>query len=881
MQKVYKTQPRSIDKAKRSTDYQLLPVNPVPPTISSQPIKNVFQVTWLDSTGKSKSFIPSTNTIQIVEGTEIEISIIANDPANLQNPNDDSKLKYVWKRDGTPLYDINKLNNNTGMRGISIPREDSKKDLSGTYTVDVINEFGTTTSSEVILNIFKYIDHPFLYKNLLINGNGDEGLDGWEVDSAIKTDGYFEGLLETNNFGSFNVQLNKPLETTYPQEMFHFPKGTNWSNFSGVYTRIINGDNINEPGFKWAQSFPASLILNEKKENTKLSSFFPDPSWIDGYNRNGEPITIPLQAELENSKAYFTRDVVRFNKYGEQSTTRATQVIDLTEIADIIDGNVYGIDQVVGQFFAYVGVGLSRYKFNVPYTTGVTQTNWYILDNQVYDVIGDDFATRGPTSIFYPEGGLDETKPIELVPIVDDITCIYLEYLDQNDVVVSQKKIDGPTAEDIFAVKEKFYIPKFIETPISKGIPYKSVDAYNVYDVAAIRSGLLSFRDNGSLTMPSGDGRVPAVTGQEWYNDVVNNAFTPIISALFYFESLDDSAPSIPDITQVTDDVFYNYFYKRVAEVIIEQQLSEDEDPRNSSNALRNQGSTYYFEYLSSALFRDSATFNNWRYAMLLANDGYQRSNDGITEREAYQYQQRFAIFERFLNLANSNKRSVVDNVKYTNNITIFSQSYSNVQSVSENTDRNQTWIYNNIEGGASQTNKLKTDRGAAAFFAINDNDTIPKGTRKVRVSFEFKHTSETFADQSPEVKNWNNQELYIDLFGATEQDKDVSLNYGAPRCAITSMKYLLFPNKTTVDTRYNSYYIPSNNIWYIEKAKLFQNIHNSSTDFVYNPTTIDNIQPLPTSQPYTEDQINTSEQNTSRPPIEQQAQQQTTTTRM
>ena len=865
MQKVYRTQPHSIDKAKRSTDYQLLPINPVPPVISSQPIKNIFQVTWLDNSGNSKSFVPKTNTIQLVEGTEFEISIIATDPSNLQNPNNDTNLKYVWRKDGTPLYDVNKLNNNKGIRGISVSREDCKKDLSGTYVVDVVNEFGTTTSTELILNIFAYVDHPFLYKNLLINGNGDEGLDGWQADSSIKTDGYFEGLLETNNFGSFNVQLDKPLQSTYPQEIFHFPKGINWSNFPGVYTRISNGDNVNDVGFKWTQSFPASLVLNEKKENTKLSSFFPDPSWIDTYNRNREPNTVPLQIELENSKAYFTRSDIKFNKYGDQSTSRATQVIDLTEIADVVDGNVYGIDQLVGQFFAYVGVGLSRYKFNVPYTTGVTQTNWFILDNQVYGMLGDDLETRGPSSIYYPEGGLDETKPVELIPTADDITSIYLEYLDQNDVVISQKKIDGPTAEDIFAVKEKFYIPKFIETPISKGIPYKSFDSYDVYNIAAIRDGLIDLKNNGSFSMPSGDGRVDAVSNQDWYSDVVNNAFEPIIDALNY-------QYSGVDRTRVGDDDFFNRYYRDVAAIITEQQLSEDEDPRNSSNDLRNNGSTYYFQYLQTAQFRNSSTFNTWRYAMLL-------ENDGITEREAYQYQQRFGIFEKFLDIANANKQFVEDKLRYANKITVFNQPYSNIKSISENSDRNQRWVYVNMEGGLLQTNKLKPDRGAAAFFAINDNDTIPKGARKVRISFEFKHISEMFADQSPEVKNWNNQELYLDLFGTTDQDKDIGLKYGAPRCAITSMKYILFPNRTTVDTRYNSYFIPNNNVWYLEKNKLFQNIHDSSTDLVYNPTTVDNIQPLPTSQPYTQDQINTSEQNINRATIPQQPQQQTTTT--
>ncbi len=853
MEKIIRTQPIGRDKANRSTDYQLLPVNPTPPAILQQPFAGFTQTSWKNNQEEYKVATPVDGVIKMVEGTEFSIVVIAADPSNLQNINDDSNLRYVWKRDGTPIYEVNSLNNDKGIRGINISKQASKKELSGTYTVEITNNFGTTTSTDLEIQIFKYVEHPMLYTNLVVNGSGDEGLDGWQTDTSIKTSDYFTtGLLETRNLGSFNVDLTKPLEVTYPQQVFRFSKTTNWSSLPTVFNRIVNNDNINAPDFKWARSIPAALVLNERKTETSLATFFPDPSWIDTYNRNNTGnLTIPLQREIENSNAYFTRDNIRFSKFGDKSVSRAVQTIDLTDAADLIDGNVYGIDSVVGQFFAYVGIGLSRYKFNIPYESGNTQTNWFIIDTTVYEDIGEDFATRGPTSIFYPEGGVDESKPIELIPIADDITTINIRYLDGNDDLISEKNIDGPTAEDIFAVKEKFYIPKFLETPMTKGIPYRAAESYDLYDIDAIYNAMSAFQTADSWTLASGDGRVDART-DKWYDEINNDIWIAVLGIL---SQNPDNADSDYDTTKVRDTDFYDYYYRRVAEEVAFDNKDQDEDSRASSDANLDAGNIYYFQYMIFANFRTAAEFNTWRFDMLANNDGYQRDDDGVSQRDAYKIQQRFIIFEKFLQLAEQNKTRITDNLRYRNPINIYNQTYTKVDRIGYLMDRNLKWINDNLE---SSQYPLKSDPGAAAFFAINDNNTIPKGTRKVQLSFEFKHTSEIQDDQSPEINNWDKQELYIDLFGQVGQDKNIGLKYGEPRCGITSMKYVLFANKLTVNTNYNSYNIPPKNVWYTEKEKLKQNIHDSTLDLVVNITTVDGLQPLPVSQPVTQNELNT-----------------------
>jgi hypothetical protein len=527
----------------------------------------------------------------------------------------------------------------------------------------------------------------------------------------------------------------------------------------------------------------------------------------------------------------------------------------------------------------------------------VVQTNWYILDNKVYSDIGEDFEKRGPASIFYPEGGLDETRPIELIPTVDDTTVVFLKYLDDNGLILSERRVNGPTAKDVFAVKEKFYIPKFLELPITKGVPYKSINVYDSYNIAAIRNELINLKNNGSFSMMSGDGRVDAIQNQDWYNDVINNAFQPIIDLLdpnsFFtvFNLLSVGAITSEDIviqpdgslgiieskrialqqkfgnlTAVIDDDYFKIFYRLVATIITNENYVEDDDTRNFSDRLRSEESINHFQYLINANFRNNVDFNQWRYAMLLANDAYQGRGDknGITKREAYQIQQRFYIFEQFLNFSNKHKKTTTESIRYSNSINIFGQPYSTVNAIA-NSDSNIRWInqkINTLTNGLPNVDfTIKSDPGASAFFAINDNQVIPRGTRQVEITFEFNHSSEAYIDQSPETKDWSSSELYIDLFGSevsTEGEKKyVKLSYGAPRCAITSMKYALFPNRVTVDSRYNSYLIPEQNVWYVEKTKLEQNIHNSANGLVFNYTTVDNIKPLPTSQPFTQDQIN------------------------
>jgi len=808
MNKVYNISGIGTDKATRSTDYKLLPTNLVPPSIISQIIANVYQFTWLNADNEFKNFYPTDNNIDIVEGTEFMMSIYAIDPSNLTNVYDNINLSYVWKRDGTPIFGINSLNNNKGLNVIYIKQANCVKDLSGTYTVEVSNAYGTTVSDGFTVNIFKPLEHPMLYKNLILNSSGEQGLDNWITDNDIKTDCFERGLYENQNYGSFNFRLNEPLYSSTTQPIFRFGTGYNWNSFNEAFTKIQSGSTPNQ---FFNPAFPASLIFNENKLNTPLASFFPDPDWIDKYNKNTNVLT--LKEELESSNTYFTRDSVKFNKFGGQSSVKASQIIDLTTILDYVDGNVYGVDQLVGQLFAYIGIGLSRYKFKVPYVvdgqTVPAETNFFIYNKGVYGDLGSDLNSRGPASIFFPEGGLDESVPIELIPYADDNTTVYLEYIDVNDIVIYSKTLTGPTAEDVFAVKEKFYIPKFIEQPITKAIPYKSITAYYDINTKNLREQLIILKNDTDFGKDLTEGRLD------------------LINALIDFLVGTDS---------LTQDSFYNGWYQFAANNFRDRLRELDNDIEDDDNNKSNDGSQYALSYVVGARFR-LAEYNQWKINYQ-DTESYAYNNDQLSVKDKTKFEQYLEIFKYFLTYAEQNQIYRQESSRYTNPITVYNQQYSTVDAISNNTDKNQQWINVNIPG-------LYGDSGAAAFFAIEDTQAIPIGTRKVRISFEFNNTSETYSDQNPEVKDWAKQDIYVDLYGNTDEEKSITQVYGAPRCGITSIKYVLYPNKITTGPTYKSYLIPTSSVWYEEKAKLNQNIHNSTNQLVYNTTQINNITPI------------------------------------
>jgi hypothetical protein len=100
-------------------------------------------------------------------------------------------------------------------------------------------------------------------------------------------------------------------------------------------------------------------------------------------------------------------------------------------------------------------------------------------------------------------------------------------------------------------------------------------------------------------------------------------------------------------------------------------------------------------------------------------------------------------------------------------------------------------------------------DRGAAAMFGVENTQTIPVGTRSVKITVYFKHLSGVDKDTSPELKGWESQDIYDRDYKQDELTNSQLTSYGNPRCGITKMKFTLGINTIEQNDKFLSYYLP------------------------------------------------------------------------
>ena len=477
--------PANQDDATRAGDFNLLPDNPSIPIILSQPQKNVSQTTWIENVD------PNTGNIRyrklqsvfgvftVVPGTSVEWLLVAADPSNVNDPFSDANLRYTWKKDGAVIYEINSLKNGKGIAGIAIQSQSCVPEITGRYVCEVSNEYGSVESDPVDLVVLDTDNESMLYRNILKNGNARGGLADWVADEGGVVSRMFKSdLVSSKNFGSLDNNMiywderegkNQPTEEPM---IFHFDNGASWSTFGSVYRSLVNrhtemNDNtlydLSVPGkyetylpgwMSWAVPFPSCIVPNEDFIDTaEYAAFFPGMNWMDKYNRNDFSNLIGLYKEAKDqSMYYFTRDKITFVKDGGSPEIAMNQTIDLTKLQGIINGNVLGIDYLAANFFAYVGIGISRYRIKLNTVDGGVQTfNWYIEDTEnIYKAIRNG-------AIFKKK--VRYGTPIEIEPVTDDIVEIDLLFYGANDQLKKKVTIPGPTARDIFAVKEKVYLP--------------------------------------------------------------------------------------------------------------------------------------------------------------------------------------------------------------------------------------------------------------------------------------------------------------------------------------------------------------------------------------------------------------------------------------
>lgn len=702
-----------------NTEFRLFPKSQKEPIFIDPPINIFKQTTWVSEIDVSnpsdyilKNIIPSTNQIGMLEGTGFEIDMQAVDPSNLLDPGDDSNITYIWKKDGSPLFEFSSQNNLRGTKKLTITSESCTREVSGVYELEATNRFGTTTSDPIIINVIDEFNNPFLFKNLLINGSGEKGLDGWNTDQDI--------IVRPYNFSNraqssippevYSVNYFSPYSTEFG--FSYYANETNlarWFERGKDYVGEFTSQNPNWSYNRWIiKNFLPNLVPTDGGCKGFQDSFFPSWDYIDTYNQNNN--LYKLNDIIGSSYKYITRDKIKFAVYGGKAKSIAYQDIDLTDAQLLVDGETYGVDQVVAHFFAYVGIGISTYEIDYHNANTDTRVKDNLIPINYYNYKVGAMTGRpsllplydGPITTpnvvkTYDAGSRDrfcakvkKSTPIELTPICYDKVVIRLDFLNISGEVVKSENIPGPTEKDIWAVKEKFFLPYYIA---------------NLYG---------------------------------WTTDATNNEFR------FYSQSYTtiDAVRAVD--TGVGDKDINADYVKRYRYPLTDSkwELSGPETPPVTLTTSAEQG-------------------NRNRIAAVIEKYGFSKS---------------------------------------------FIQQFGNT-TIPE-------WY---IEGSLNS----RYDLGAAAFFGIQKDVVVPKGTRTIRVNIIFDHTSNTIYDGNPRAKGWTEQEIYYDVYTRAETSRQF-VEYGYPRAAVTAMHLSLHPNSVDISEKYHTYNVNlDGSVWKQQLDKL------------------------------------------------------------
>lgn len=852
-----KLTPTSQDTALRSGDFFLMPESPFPPAITSDLPNNVRQKTYIkeyvDGVPDYEDLKPIFGVYYLKSQTELEMIIVAQDPSqvDIDRIGDDSNLTYAWYKNGAPLVGPNSLFNGKGSRGLRIPPEEVTEEASGIYTCEVSNAYGTTSTTPVEISIVDPKKHSLMYKNLIQNGSGIGGVDKWTVDPGVISRTFQNNAWMSYHFGSLPPfsYYDFNAEKTGPQieHDFRFDQSGHGGLFFNVFNTWLktNKDlfkkdapgNSNEIGSDWltwfVRTFPPQIVANEDAGTHKRAAFFPGISWLDKYNKNENPKLINLTGEVEDrTLTYLTRDKVKFQTKGGAAEVNLVQTLNLEKAASFIDNTVLGVRPLVGQFFSYVGAGITGYQIKVtPAGETEAQTySWYVRDSE--DFFGKlkfgIVSNTNPDSSTPPQTyiEIEEGSDIEIIPLVQDETTITITLKDSSQRELSQIVYDGPSAADVFAIKEKAQLP---------------LTWYPIFDLLLTNKNTIK------------------IFGQKYSS---TDALQPLMAP--------NPAIETKQIVDIGFKLKVQKFSggsgkrKRFKDIVMDympaRQTNTNLVPleRQELEAIITNKGTWSLELKVADMKRTGAWWNDFS-SQIDRNDP---QFNIIRKRDVYRY------VARLLEAVDDNISVLVLETPVIQTISGDNEDHHIDKSDTTDMDRNAAFFIKKVaykEGGQyypreantsepygftkindKRTYKALQDYGAAAMFAIGGEFPIPESTRVAEIKVTFKHESEAFRDEQPETKGWKKETIYRTDFGSKAADSRRVLEYGYPRCGITMTKFMLIPANERPNNSYVSYFIPtiSETVWGRNKRQLFQNIHDTSApgDFSYDffmPTTV------------------------------------------
>lgn len=473
----YTLQPTtSLQKGSVKPNFVLLPQNQVPPIITQQPTNGLTQTSYVDGSGNWVKMVAINGTTTALVGTNFTASVQILDPSNVLDPTSLENVKIVWKFNGAELHKYTQQNNGRGTTSISFANATPL--INGDYVVEITNDYGTTTSEILTVEIVDPNNNQYLNNNIIQNSLGAAGLENWNASGDILVNQFDDTYVGTKGFASIvnnnfidplydeNDNFVKGKDRYLGEWPFKYSIATNSTDFRLVWDSVKNNKPLqNTDDLK---IYPAALITNEKP-SASYGEMYPSPYEIDAYNGLIKPKR-GLVSDLTTIPTYFTRDKIKFSS---QQVSTLTQTIDITDLGNIIDGNAVGIEELNAQFFCYLGAGISKYNYELLDKFGniVRTLNTYIVSPIMWSrfLAGDP----GFVKTIIPEN----VVRINLVPVLEDMTSVQITCLDQNNNRLRNVEIQGPSSEDIWSVKQKFFISTYINklfnllTTYTKDIP--------------------------------------------------------------------------------------------------------------------------------------------------------------------------------------------------------------------------------------------------------------------------------------------------------------------------------------------------------------------------------------------------------------------------
>lgn len=858
----------NADEALRVGDFTLLPINPKPPIITSHPHRNLIQNTYPTFltpgiTQQTIGIIPNEATSPLIsifnrfyirKGTSISWTMFVLDPSNINNPADGINISYTWKRDGIPIYSLNRQNNGKGTPTVDYTEVEVTEELSGEYVCEVSNEYGIATTAPFVLDIIDLDKHKSFFTNLVNNGDGDGGLDSWiDLNGAFHTTVVNKETLATadTTISDFNINTGSIETPQYPfrfnafsQNYLFYPTYYKLNKANPQFTDITTSIPTNTEGTPsgvedwewWYQTAAIPPIIANEDLNiyNSVQGFYPGPAWIDKYNNNMEAqesssfqtLLDELNIDTSNT-SYFTRNNLKF---GDPENVSLQQSINITDASPFVDNQVAGVDFVTGQLFAYVGLAISRYIIHYTERGRKKSINWYVKDVTTYRryLEGMSAAIRKITP--------DANTAIEIVPVADDKIKIQLDCLDSTGNNIGLPiEVVTPTITDLWAAKEKAYFP---------------LTLYPIFAFFTPNSNPITVFDTKYTHT---DSLIPLMRNQT--NDITTA--TQVAELDTQLDASNTKIDQLRNFITIVDgwrSTIQSYKALRAqADASTESGITQDQLNESEADAIDAENNLNTFA-------EDAGDTNDNLYdrrvirltTELLKKEELDTQKSFIQSDLGKQIYAGTSGMDPTMITETSLKPGLDRNAAFLLNR--YGQSYTKNGRIYPTS----IWepvintfgdvFYEDAIRVSGVRHKALYDPGASAFFAIQNQTTIPRGTRLVRINITAEHTSGVIDDTQPKAKGWQSDEIYNTLYNVGKKDPATNQTpptsnpihpYRNSRCGITKIKFQLIPNSDTRSTKHITYELPPVNNTTIGLATdaLFSNAMDTSEPgrFSYN----------------------------------------------